>query len=242
MQEQHDLIPSQFSRVPQDKSVYNTSVYYEYTELVSKNNQHRFKDINAQNKVIRAYALPGNRKCIVKMLDKYLSLLPPDAPYFYMRANEKFCEEQAGSTFTRQGVGVNMLKTVLPLLSKESGIEVRYTNHSLRATAITRMFNSGVEEKIIAETSGHRSTKALRMYEHTSHLQMKQVTCVINQSKLSVEQHECDHGKNPGEDNTDVKMNDQSAAQSTSATQSSVGTHPNFSGTFSNCTINVCFK
>ena len=214
VQEQHDLIPSQFSRVPQDKSVYNTSVYYEYTELVSKNNQHRFKDINTQNKVIRAYALPGNRKCIVKMLDKYLSLLPPDAPYFYMRANEKFCEEQAGSTFTRQRVGVNMLKTVLPLLSKESGIEVRYTNHSLRATAITRMFNSGVEEKIIAETSGHRSTKALRMYEHTSHLQMKQVTRVINQSKLSVEQHECDHGKNPGEDNTDVKMNDQSAAQS----------------------------
>ena len=80
------------------------------------------------------------------------------------------------------------------------------------------------------------------MYEHTSHLQMKQVTRVINQCKLSVEQHECDHGKNPGEDNTDVKMIDQSAAQSTSATQSSVGTHPNFSGTLSNCTINVCFK
>ena len=47
VQEQHDLIPSQFSHVPQDKSVCNTSVYYEYTELVSKNNQHRFKDINA---------------------------------------------------------------------------------------------------------------------------------------------------------------------------------------------------
>ena len=99
VQEQHDLIPSQFSRVPQDKSVYNTLVYYEYTELVSKNNQHRFRDINAQNKAIHAYALPGNRKCIVKMLDKYLSLLPPNAPYFYMRANEEICEEQAGLHF-----------------------------------------------------------------------------------------------------------------------------------------------
>ena len=85
-----------------------------------------------------------------------------------MRANEEFREEQAGPVFTWQRVGINMLKNVLPLLSKESGIGVRYTNHSLRATAITRMFNSGVEEKIITETSGHKSTKALRVYEHTS--------------------------------------------------------------------------
>ena len=141
VQEQQDLIPSQFSRVPLDKSVYNTKVYYQYTELASKNNQHRFKDINGQNKVNRAYALPGNQRCIVKMLDKYLSLLPTDAPYFYMRAYEEFRDEQAGPVFTRQRVGVNTLKNVLPSLSKESGIGVHYTNHSLRATAITRMFN-----------------------------------------------------------------------------------------------------
>ena len=39
-----------------------------------------------------------------------------------------------------------------------------------------------------------------------------------------------------------TKMNNQFAAQSTSATQSSVGIHPNFSGTFSNYTINDFFK
>ena len=77
------------------------------------------------------------------MLDKFLSLLPPDAPYFYMQANDELYEEQAGFTFTRQRVGINMLKTVLRLLSKESGIEVRYTNHSFCATSITHMFNSG---------------------------------------------------------------------------------------------------
>ena len=85
--------------------------------------------------------MPGNPRCIVKMLDKYLSLLPADAPYFYMRVYEEFRDKQAGPVFTRQRVGVNTLKSVLPLLSKESGIGVRYTNHSLHATAITRMFN-----------------------------------------------------------------------------------------------------
>ena len=42
-----------------------------------------------------------------------------------------------------------------------------YTNHSLRATAVSRMYNSGVPEKIIAEKSGHKSLDALRSYKNT---------------------------------------------------------------------------
>ena len=45
VQEQHDLVPAQFVRVPSDFAVYDSSVYYEYTEFISKNNQHRFKDV-----------------------------------------------------------------------------------------------------------------------------------------------------------------------------------------------------
>ena len=41
------------------------------------------------------------------------------------------------------------------------------------------MFNSGVPEKLIAENSGHKSTKALRCYEHTSSEQQKGVSKVI---------------------------------------------------------------
>ena len=111
VQEQRDLIPSLFIRMPHEKTVYNSSVYYEYTELASKNNQHRFKDINIQNKVTRAYALPGNQKCVVKILDEYLSLLPCNAPYFYMKVNEEFCKGEGDIAFTRQRVGINPLKT-----------------------------------------------------------------------------------------------------------------------------------
>ena len=71
---------------------------------------------------------------------------------------------------------------------------MRYTNHSLRATAITRMFTSGIEEKIIAETSGHKSTKVLRAYERTSEQQRKHVTSIINQTEMPVVQPECNLG------------------------------------------------
>ena len=59
VQEHYDLIPSQFTCIPKYKTIYNMSVYCEHTELVSNNNQHRFKDIDAQNKVTCVYALHG---------------------------------------------------------------------------------------------------------------------------------------------------------------------------------------
>ena len=69
-----------------------------YQRIINTDSRIR---INAQNKVISAHALPGKWKCIVKKLDKYLSLLHPDAPYFYMLANEESCEV-GGSTFTKE--------------------------------------------------------------------------------------------------------------------------------------------
>jgi integrase len=33
----------------------------------------------------------------------------------------------------------------------------RYTNHSLRATTATRLYQAGVEEQLIMERTGHRS-------------------------------------------------------------------------------------
>ena len=61
----------------------------------------------------------------------------------------------------------------MPDIAAELGLGVHYTNHSLRATAVTRMYNTGVPEKFIAEKSGHKSLKALRVYERTSKVQEK---------------------------------------------------------------------
>ena len=122
VQEQHDLVPSQFVREPRDLSIYHSSVYYEYIEFVSKNNQHRFKDINMKSKKVRAYALPGSERCIVKLLDTYLPRLPPSSPHFYMRALEKFPSDPNKCCMTNQRVGINMLKNILSDLSEKAGL------------------------------------------------------------------------------------------------------------------------
>jgi len=82
VQEQYDLVPQQLIRVPSDISVYNESVYYQYTEFVS---QHRFKDTDMRNKEVKTYAMPGSERCLVKLLYMYLMKLTPDSEHFFMR-------------------------------------------------------------------------------------------------------------------------------------------------------------
>ena len=243
IQEQHDLAPSQLVRVPEDVTVYDESVYYQYTEFISKNNQHRFKDTNSTNKSVRAYAQPGSNRCIVKLLDTYMALLPPGSPVFYLRALNEFPSEPNKSCFVNQRVGVNWLRNILPDLSQKSGCGVRYTNHSLRATAITRMFNSGVPEKLIAENSGHKSMKALRCYERTSSELQKGVSKVLAKPGNSFEGCK---GENLPAPVPKVELEtpaDEKECKPTLPAASAANPFAHtLSGTFSNCTINISMK
>ena len=171
--------------------------------------------------------MPGNNHCIVKLLDKYLSLLPPDATHLYMRAKEKFSLDVSVNSYTSQRVGINSISSILPELSKKSGIPVRYTNHSLRATAITRMFNAEVEEKVIAEISGYRSLKAQRSYEQTSVPQQQNGSSVINTTVEDDEQETKSAGLLSAKQ--EVMGNDKLPSQA-------------LSGTFNNCTISISLK
>ena len=60
-------------------------------------------------------------------------------------------------------------------MCKQAGIKGNKTNHSLRATGTTELYESGVPEKLIQERTGHRSLEALRviLYERTSILKQQ---------------------------------------------------------------------
>ena len=50
-------------------------------------------------------------------------------------------------------------------MCKEAGILGNFSNHSIRATAVTRMYESGLTEKMIMKRSGYRSTDGVRAYQ-----------------------------------------------------------------------------
>ena len=57
-----------------------------------------------------------------------------------------------------------MLQKMVPNLFKSTGIDGYYTNHSLKATAATHLFEAGVDEQLIMQRTGHSST-AVRPYK-----------------------------------------------------------------------------
>ena len=91
----------------------------------------------------------------------------------------------------------------------------RKTAHSLRVTCVSSLFNSGVEEKLIRERSGHRSN-ALLQYEKPTEENVSKVSKILGPSAVSTTT--CSTTKKQDESLTDVVFQKEK---------------------FKNCTINV---
>ena len=54
------------------------------------------------------------------------------------------------------------------------------TNHSLRVTSATRLFQNGAEEQLIMEVTGHRSTEGVCLYKRVSSEQREALSDVLD--------------------------------------------------------------
>lgn len=172
--EQRSLGPSYFIRSSRPDS-------YTYVEHGSKNRSGGLDQLQLENKSVCCVAVPEMRPvCLVYLLDKYLSKLPEFAfknDIFYCRA--KPCPPNPTAPWYENApVGKNKLSGLVSEMCAEANLS-RRTNHALRATGATTLFQSHVPEKIIQKITGHRSLKALRMYETTSAEQQEAVSKVM---------------------------------------------------------------
>ena len=78
-----------------------------------------------------------------------------------------------------QPCGENKLSGMVKSMFAMIGVSGK-TNHSLRATGASSLFQAGIPEKIIQERTGHRSIKALRMYERTTTSQHVAVSNILS--------------------------------------------------------------
>ena len=69
--------------------------------------------------------------------------------------------------YSKAAVGINTLRTTVSRICREAGFTGLCTNHSLRTTAATRLYEAGIEEQLITEITGHRS-ESVREYKRTS--------------------------------------------------------------------------
>ena len=198
-----------------------------YIEDISKNRPGGLKGRKLKSKVVQHYDNPENPdRCFVRIFETYQKLLPKnrrdDAFYF-----QPLKKPTADVWFSSKPIGHNTLEQTVARLCSSAGITGFRTNHSLRATAATRLYQAGVDEQMIMETTGHRSLEGVRSYKRTSTSQKENISDILNsQSK-------------PTSDQSSLICNNQLSMQHIQTSQTSY-TPPTFN--FKDCTVNINFS
>ena len=128
---------------------------YKYTENSSKNRSGGLAQLHLKNKCVEIYRNPeAGDRCHCRILDLYISKLPSEAKdkdLFYVRPMEK--TNSSTPTYERSvwyysiPVGRNKLAQMVPEICKLANISGHKTNHSLRATGATELYEAEVPEK-----------------------------------------------------------------------------------------------
>ncbi|XP_046374842.2 uncharacterized protein KIAA1958-like [Haliotis rufescens] len=132
----------------------NGRKYLLYTEDASKTNHGGLKHRKLVPKQVRAYENTDNlKRCFVRLFEKYRSLCKPGqhTEYFYFTPRRT---RTSKDWYTANAIGHNTLQVTVKRLCKTSGIQGMKANHSLRATAATRLYQGDVDEQMICEITG----------------------------------------------------------------------------------------
>ena len=85
--------------------------------------------------------------------------------------------------FESRPIGKNVLDQRFKKMCKDAGLKGNFTNHSGRATAITRLYQAGVQEKKIMKRSGHQSVECVRAYQREDPQDNVEVSNILSSSR-----------------------------------------------------------
>ena len=98
------------------------------------------------------------------LYQNYMSHRPPEATSnaFYLTHLKK---PRGNLWYGNIPIGLNKLDTTVSRNCKAAGIAGCKTNHSLRVTTATCLFQKGMEEQLIMSWTGHRSVEGVWTYK-----------------------------------------------------------------------------
>lgn len=159
----------------------NGRAYIVYREDVSKTNQGGLNSRRKKPKEVLHYANSTNpERCFVRLYKVYNSRCPVDRSpnAFYLKP---LSAPRGHVWYGKVALGHNTLQNTVPRLMKSANFPGYYTNHSLRVSAATRLFYSGVDEQAIMSVTGHSSTDGVRAYKRMSEKLKEFTSDVLNQ-------------------------------------------------------------
>ena len=130
-------------------------------------------------------------------LEFYITKLNPECEVLFKYPKRNWRPSDS-VWFENRPLGKNKLAEMMKDISKDAGLARVYTNHSVRATAITLWDNFGLSDRQIMAISDHRNESSLRSYHQPSTEQLRQCSDVLSvalQKTSSREWNRRDHPK-----------------------------------------------
>ena len=151
--------------------------YLKYVEDISKNRPGGIKGRKIKPKVVYHHAntTRSERLCVCTR-NTCSSAQAVLSPMHFIYSQKK---PTATCWFINKPAGHNTLQNTVSRLCNLAGLQGFYTNNSLRATAATRLYNSGVDEQLVMETTGHISLEGVRSYKRTSSEQREALSDIL---------------------------------------------------------------
>jgi hypothetical protein len=148
-----------------------------YNEDISKTKQGGLKTIGQAPKKTYAYHNNDNHEqCLPCLFQLYISKRPPHCTTDALFLTPIQCPGTGGQWYKNMALGKNSLLNIVKVIM--SAFDGRFTNHSLRRTSATRLFQSGIPEDIIRNQTGHRSN-VLSRYKECSTAQLQNVSATL---------------------------------------------------------------
>lgn len=117
-----------------------------------------------------------------KAMKLYLTKLNPKCEAFFQYPRKNWSVED-NVWYEARPVGVNSLDSMMKNISEAASLSHPYTNHSLRATAITLWSNAGIPNRHNMAISGHRNEQSLAHYNtRPSTTQLRNCSDVLSRS------------------------------------------------------------
>ena len=152
-------------------------MFLHYKEDVGlKTNEGGLKHHKVAPKEVDLYPVPNSDKCPLKIIQFDLSKLPENrkCKSFFLQP-KKFSES---TWYLDRPAGQNKLRDVIKGLCSKAKLDGFYSNHSLRSTSGTKLYQNDIDEQLIQEITGHRSL-AIRSYKCTCDQQCKVASNLI---------------------------------------------------------------
>ncbi len=168
----HPKFNSQLS-VKTDKQGDKYLLYQE--DQTSKTNQGGLNSRKAAPKVSKVYGSNDPMRNVVRLYEKYVNLIPPTIkhPSLYKYAVLEW-SRKPNVWYTDRPFGKNALSKIVKTMCEKARLTgEKFTNHSLRASTATRMFQCGVDEQVIKTVTGHKSD-AVHDYKYTNEALLRQ--------------------------------------------------------------------